>query len=345
VKIWLHLSRSAQKKRLKRLEADPLQRWRVSKEDWKLFKNYDKLRSLSELVLRRTDSGEAPWTIIESTDKRYRNLTVGRTMLNALRIRLEQMKAEPPRPQPKPVALTPPKVNIINQLDMTKALDEKAYKKELRQLEADLNQLTRQLHSEGRSLILVFEGADAAGKGGAIRRLTAAMDARDYRVISIAAPTDEERAHPYLWRFWRHLPRLGRVTIYDRSWYGRVLVERVEGFALPTEWQRAYAEINDFEEQLTEFGIILVKFWLTITPDEQLRRFKDREETPYKQYKITQEDWRNRARWDSYEAAACDMIERTSTGQAPWVLVEANNKEWARIKVLKAVVRCLKKEL
>jgi polyphosphate kinase 2 (PPK2 family) len=194
-------------------------------------------------------------------------------------------------------------------------------------------------------MILVFEGADAAGKGGAIRRLTAALDARDYQVISVAAPTDEERAHPYLWRFWRHLPGTGKVTIYDRSWYGRVLVERVEGFATPEEWQRAYAEINAFEEQLTEFGTIVLKFWLTVSPEEQLRRFRDREETPYKQYKITEEDWRNRDRWDSYEAAACDMIEKTSTEQAPWTLVEANNKEWARVKVLHTVIRHVEQAL
>ena len=190
-------------------------------------------------------------------------------------------------------------------------------------------------------MILVFEGPDAAGKGGAIRRLTVALDARDYQVISVAAPTDEERAHPYLWRFWRHLPRQGRITIYDRSWYGRVLVERVEGFCTPSEWQRAYGEINAFEEQLTEFGIILLKFWLAITPEEQLRRFTDRQTTPHKQYKLTAEDWRNRDRWDTYEAAACDMIEKTSTEMAPWTLVEANNKEWARIKVLKTVIQRL----
>jgi polyphosphate kinase 2 (PPK2 family) len=167
------------------------------------------------------------------------------------------------------------------------------------------------------------------------------MDARDYRVISVAAPTDEERAHPYLWRFWRCMPPRGRVTIYDRSWYGRVLVERVEGFARPDEWKRAYGEINDFEEQLTEAGVVVVKFWLAISPEEQLRRFQDRQTTPYKQYKITPEDWRNRAKWDAYEAAACDMIEKTSTEAAPWVLVEAENKEWGRIKVMKTVIHRL----
>ena len=222
---------------------------------------------------------------------------------------------------------------------MGRALDAATYKKELHQAQGELGLLSRRLRKEKRSLILVFEGPDAAGKGGAIRRLTAAMDARDYQVISIAAPTDEERAHPYLWRFWRYLPPTGRVSIYDRSWYGRVLVERVEGFARPDQWQRAFEEINAFEEQLIEHGLILVKFWLAITPDEQLRRFQDRQDTPYKQHKITAEDWRNRDRWDAYEAAACDMIEKTGTESAPWVLVEGNNKEWARVKVLKEVVR------
>jgi polyphosphate kinase 2 (PPK2 family) len=164
-------------------------------------------------------------------------------------------------------------------------------------------------------------------------------------VISIAAPTEEERAHPYLWRFWRHLPRLGRVTIFDRSWYGRVLVERIEGFCSQEEWQRAFTEINAFEEQVARFGITVVKFWLTISAEEQLRRFKDRETTPYKQYKLTEEDWRNREKWGAYEAAACDMIEKTSTALAPWVLVEANDKLHARIKVVSTVCDLLEKAL
>ena len=190
-------------------------------------------------------------------------------------------------------------------------------------------------------MVLVFEGPDAAGKGGAIRRVIEGMDARDYRVISVGAPTDEERAHPYLWRFWRQLPRLGKATIYDRSWYGRVLVERVEGLATEDEWQRAYGEINDFERQLADFGMIVQKFWLQISPDEQLARFRDRYETPYKQYKLTPDDWRNRARWDSYQAAACDMIAQTSTADAPWTLVEAEEKRFARLKVLRTIIKRL----
>jgi polyphosphate:AMP phosphotransferase len=336
VKFWLHLSKAAQKKRLKKLEADPRQAWRVSKREWRLFKQYDKVRSISEYLVRRTNTAEAPWTIVEGADRRYRNLTVARTLLEALLTRLRQPPAPPPARGPVP--LSPPKINVINQLDMSRAVDPKECDDELPRAQGRLNLLTHRLAAENRSLILVFEGPDAAGKGGAIRRLTAAMDARDYQVMPVAAPTDEERAHPYLWRFWRQLPRRGRVMIYDRSWYGRVLVERVEGFAAPAEWQRAYAEINDFEEQLTEFGIVVVKFWLAITPEEQLRRFQDRQTTPYKQYKLTAEDWRNRDRWDAYEAAACAMIEKTSTEAAPWVLVEANDKNWARLKVLHTVI-------
>jgi polyphosphate:AMP phosphotransferase len=339
LKFWLHLSRDAQKKRLTELEADPSQRWRVRKRDWKLFKHYDVHRQIAEDVLRRTGTGEAPWTVVEGADRRHRNLTVSRVLLDALRLSLAQAKPAPPAADAKPVHLIPPTVNVINRLDMSLALEAGPYKTELVHAQGELGLLSRRLRKQQRSLILVFEGPDAAGKGGAIRRLTVAMDARDYQVISIAAPTDEELAHPYLWRFWRHLPYQGQVAIYDRSWYGRVLVERVEAFARPDQWQRAYEEINEFEEQLIDFGTIVLKFWLAITPDEQLRRFQARQLTAHKQYKLTEEDWRNRDRWHSYEAAACEMIEKTGTAAAPWVLVEANNKEWARVKVIKSVVQ------
>ncbi len=340
-KFWLHLSKPAQKRRLKALEGDPLQSWRVTKDAWKQYKHYAEIRRVAEHIVSRTDSAEAPWHIVEAEDKRYRHLTVAGELLGALRGAPDRLKAEPPPPPPAPVRLTPPAVNVINQLDLSVSLTKKDYDKQLPEAQAELNALVRRMRKAKRSLTLVFEGSDAAGKGGTIRRLTEALDARDYRVMSVAAPTDEERAHPYLWRFWRQVPRRGKVTIYDRSWYGRVLVERVEGLCRPSDWQRAYSEINDFEAQLTEAGVVVVKFWLAISPEEQLRRFERREETPYKQYKITEEDWRNRDRWDSYIGAACEMIERTSTGQAPWVLVEAENKEWARVKVAQEVVRRL----
>jgi polyphosphate:AMP phosphotransferase len=345
LKFWLHLSREAQKRRLKQLEADPTQRWRVMKPDWKLYKHYETYRHVGEQALRRTNTEEAAWTIVEGSDRWYRNLTVSQTLLDALQLHLEQRRQEPPAAELKAIPHAPPPLNVISHLDQGLSLDPGRYKAELRQAQGELGLLSRRLRKKERSLILVFEGPDAAGKGGAIRRLTVAMDAREYQVISVASPTDEERAHPYLWRFWRHLPQQGQVTIYDRSWYGRVLVERVEGFAQADQWQRAYDEINAFETQLTDFGIIVLKFWLAITPDEQLRRFQNRQLTPYKQYKLTEEDWRNRDRWDAYVAAACDMFERTGTEAAPWVLVEANNKEWARVKVIKTVVREVKAAL
>jgi polyphosphate:AMP phosphotransferase len=345
VKFWMHLSQAAQKERLKELAADPQQRWRVTKMDRKFAKRCDRFLEVDEEVLRRTNTGIAPWTIVEATDKRYRNLTVTKTLLRALQERLRQGPAALSRPEPRASELLPPGINILKRLDMSLTLDEVEYQEKLLKFQGKLNILTRRLYEEKHSLILLFEGPDAAGKGGTIRRLTAAIDARNYRVIATGAPTDEELAHPYLWRFWRHLPRLGRITIYDRSWYGRVLVERVEGLCAPADWQRAYAEINDFEEQLTDFGVIVLKFWLAITPEQQLQRFKDRQITPYKQYKLTEEDWRNRDKWEAYEIAACDMLEKTSTARAPWILVEANNKEWARIKVLRAVVRRLRRAL
>jgi polyphosphate:AMP phosphotransferase len=342
LKFWMHLSRKAQRKRLQKLEADPAQAWRVTRMDWKFFKRYGKFARISERALRRTSTAEAPWHIIEARNARYRDLTVARTLLEALDERLRAIEtarpaeSAPDRPKPKPV-------NIIGRLDVTRALTDEKYDEELGQWQGKIALHARRLYEQRKSMVLVFEGPDAAGKGGAIRRLTGCMDARSYELISVAAPTDEERARPYLWRFWRHLPRLGRVTIFDRSWYGRVLVERIEGFCAREDWQRAYTEINAFEEQITEFGTVLLKFWLAVSPEEQLQRFKERETTPYKQYKLTEEDWRNREKWDAYVVAACDMVERTSTHDAPWVLVEANDKNYARIKVLKSVAQALEK--
>lgn len=344
VKFWLHLSKRAQKKRLKQLETDPRQAWRVDKRVWKLHRRYSQVRSAAELLVRRTNIAGSMWHIIEGEDSRYRNLTVAQRLLDALQTRLHHEAHTPPPPAPVAVKLSPPEVNVIQSLDLTAEIaDKDRYKDEMAQWQAKLGELTRRMHKEHKSMILVFEGTDAAGKGGAIRRITQAMDARDYQVMSVAAPTDEEKAHPYLWRFWRHMPRRGKATIYDRSWYGRVLVERVEGFCTEAQWQRAYGEINAFEQQLADSGVIVHKFWLAISPEEQLKRFEERQETPFKQYKITPDDWRNREKWDSYIAAACEMLEKTTTDQAPWTLVEANDKRFARVKVLKTIVKRLEK--
>jgi AMP-polyphosphate phosphotransferase len=344
VKLWFHLSKKAQRARLEGLENDPKSSWRVTPEDWRRFEQYEDYRKVSARVLRQTSTPEAPWTVIEGTDARYRSLTAGKVLLETLRARLD---AQPPkrtgRVPPSVPALD--KLYILRTLDMSQRLEERRYEEDLERLQAKLNKLSRSSRFAKTSVVVVFEGWDAAGKGGAIRRITGALDARQYRVIPIAAPTEEERAQPYLWRFWRHLPRRGRFTMYDRSWYGRVLVERVENLCPPEDWMRAYGEINDFEEQLVQSGTVLVKLWLQITKDEQLKRFKEREKTRFKRFKITQEDWRNRDKWDAYELAACDMVDRTSTEIAKWTLVEANDKHFARIKALDVVTTAIEERL
>ncbi len=349
-KFWMHMSRKAQAKRLKELEKDPLQSWRVTDKDWKNWRKFGRFITAAERAIMRTSTGQAPWTIVEGVDPQYRYLTVAAVIRDGIRkqlqaveerraggsnarskAKLEQAKAD------KETAVLTKGPTILESLDMKQHLSREAYQVEIKKQQGRVNRFFRKAKEKGFSVILVFEGWDAAGKGGAIRRLTAALDAHDYQIIPIAAPTDEERAQHYLWRFWRHLSRAGRLTIFDRSWYGRVLVERVEGFASENEWMRAYGEINHFEEQLVRHGIVLVKYWLHITNEEQLKRFKERENTPYKQWKLTDEDWRNREKWGVYEKAVNDIAERTSTHSAPWTLVEANDKLFARVKVLRTL--------
>lgn len=332
-KCWLHITRERQRKVFDKLESNPDTAWRVTKRDWQFHDTYDAFVETSSRALRTTDHPCASWHVIAARNRRYRELAVGEMLLGAMEKRL----AQPARtfdPEPPPV---PADLNIINSIDLTPKLSRSRYDQQLRQQQGRIGRLSRRLSASDRSVVLVFEGADAAGKGGAIRRITHALDARWYRVIPIAAPTDEERARPYLWRFWRQLPGRGSFTIFDRSWYGRVLVERVENLCAPQAWARAYLEINEFEEQLVESGFLVFKFWLSISSEEQLRRFQDRRRTPYKQYKITEEDWRNRAKWLAYEAAASDMVERTSTEIAPWTLVSAEDKYHARIRVLDTI--------
>jgi polyphosphate:AMP phosphotransferase len=337
VKLWFHLSKDRQRERLAALEKDKRTRWRVTETDWKHFELYDRFRKISERFLRATSTAHAPWIVVEGGDARYRGLTVGKVLLHALRARLDA----PAPAEPAACEATAPgpvdNSGILRSLDLSRTLDAEGYRDARERLQGKLNLLARDPRFRERSVVAVFEGADAAGKGGAIRRVTAALDARFCRVIPIAAPTEEERAQPYLWRFWRHIPRRGRFAIFDRSWYGRVLVERVEGFCAPADWLRAYGEINDFEERLSAHGSIVVKFWLALDPAEQLRRFEERQKTGFKRFKITEEDWRNREKWPLYERAVCDMVDRTSTDIAPWTLVAANDKRWARVKILETL--------
>jgi len=345
LKFWMHLGKAVQKKRLKSLEKDPKTSWRVTPRDWKHFEMYDTFRQVAERALRATSTGDAPWIVVEATDPRYQRLTVGKILLERLRARLDHpAPVVPPLPS-QPPAPTLDGVNILKALDLSKRMDKKDYEEELLVLQGKLNLLTRHRNFRKHAVVLVFEGVDAAGKGGSIRRITQALDARRYHIHPTAAPTEEERAQPYLWRFWRNLPRRGEVAIYDRSWYGRVLVERVEGFCSEADWRRAYSEINDFEDQVVRNRSILLKFWLSISQEEQLRRFEERETTPFKRFKITEEDWRNREKWPAYEAATCDMLDRTSTEIAPWTLVESEDKHFGRIKILRTLVQRLEDEL
>ncbi|MEO8740529.1 MAG: polyphosphate:AMP phosphotransferase [Casimicrobiaceae bacterium] len=345
LKFWVHLSKSEQKKRLEKLEDDPHTRWRVTRDDWDAYRIYSKSHQLWEHLLRETSTGNASWYVVEGTDERYRNLTVGKILLASLQTTLATAPAAPKHAVTPPAPSVIDNVKLIRDLDLTQKLSDKDYQRDLEKYQRKLAKLTRNKRFAKRSLILVFEGADAAGKGGAIRRVTGALDARLYVTVPIAAPSDEERAHPYLWRFWRQIPAQGGIVIFDRSWYGRVLVERVEGFCAPIDWMRAYSEINQFEEQLVDGGAIVVKFWLQISKAEQLRRFKEREKVAFKQFKITADDWRNRKKWDAYQVAISDMVDRTSTEIAPWTLVEAEDKNFARVKVLRTITDTLERAL
>jgi AMP-polyphosphate phosphotransferase len=344
IKFWLHLSKKEQKKRLEDLSSDKRTSWRVTPNDWERLEMYDRFRKVSEQALRKTSTAFAPWYVVEATDARYREITIGKIIHDAIRKRLDA-------PAQNATDLTPPLAEpidhraILDTVDLTQTLSKEEYQDELPKQQGALNLLFRKSAMKKRSVVAVFEGVDAAGKGGAIRRVTSALDARSYDVIPIAAPTDEEKRRPYLWRFWRQLPRRSKMSIFDRSWYGRVLVERIEGFCDEDDWMRAYGEINDFEDALAESGAIVVKFWLQIGSDVQLQRFEERANTSFKRFKIGPEDWRNREKWPDYQRAASEMIERTSTATAPWTIIEANDKRHARIKVLRTFVSRLKSEL
>ncbi|MBL9186055.1 MAG: polyphosphate:AMP phosphotransferase [Opitutaceae bacterium] len=342
VKIWLRLGADAQRDRLHELEGDPDTAWRVSPEDWKFHRDYVRRAALGARLRRATELAAAPWHLVEAADPRARNLAIADALLARFKQHLRRHAARPAPRKPRRITpLRPVGLRMLQAVPLDQTLGESDYAEKRAKWLGRLNRAVRDAAQHGRSIVWVFEGWDAAGKGGAIRRLTSAIDARDCRVIPVAKPTDEEKSHHYLWRFWRHIPRAGRVTIYDRSWYGRVLVERIEGFCRPEEWRRAFEELNDFEAQLTAHGIIVIKFWLHLSPAEQLRRFREREKTAYKRHKINAEDWRNRRQWAAYETAAGDMLALTHRPAAPWHLVAAENKRFARLEILRASCKAI----
>lgn len=340
LKFWMHLDKRRQRKQLERLEANPATAWRVTHTDWAHWAMYNRFVVAGDQIIDATDTSLAPWQVIDGADHRYRSMAIGEHILKAIKDRLNERRSEP-----KSDSHTPSSVNWLSRVDLKQTLEKEDYRQRRDHAQGDLNRLCHQAKQEKVSSVLVFEGWDAAGKGGAIRRILPALDPRTYRVIPIAAPTDEEHSQHYLWRFWRHLPDAGNITFFDRSWYGRVLVERIEGFARDDEWQRAYGEINEFEQELVESGIMICKFWLHIDRDEQLRRFEERKTTPHKAWKLTEEDWRNREKWDLYESAVNDMIHHTNTSYAPWTVVSANDKYTARVQVLDTACEHLRKTL
>lgn len=337
-KFWMHLDREAQQERFERLEQDETQRWQLRDTDWVNWARYDRFQTAATDLMEATSASQREWTLIDGYDERHRSTTVAKHLIQAINQRIAD---EPPRP----AAEFQVGGGAFARLDMESRVAKSDYRKRLAELQAELAQLSRQAEQRGISTTIVFEGWDAAGKGGAIRRLIHPLEAKNYQVIPIAAPTQEELAQHYLWRFWRHVPRAGKLTIFDRSWYGRALVERVEGFCTEADWQRSFREINEFEQALCDHGGVICKFWLHITPEEQLQRFKDREVTPYKAWKLTEEDWRNRERWDEYVQAAEDIFANCSPESAPWTLIEGNQKQRARLQVLETVCKRLKSAL
>ena len=345
LKYWLRFDEAQQKERIEKLESNETTSWRITSEDKIVLKRYRKIRKVFDQMLEGTHTEFAPWEVIENRNTKHRELIVGKNLLEALKKQLCQTNLTSAETLPRLYAPHVCRIGRLSELDLSQGIEKKSYKKKISALQERLGRLTKSPAFRNLSVICVFEGPDAAGKGGCIRRIAQAVDSRIMSVIPIAAPTDEEIARPYLWRFWRNLPNLGSLTVFDRSWYGRVLVERIEGFCSEKDWSRGYDEINDFELQMVSSRFLVIKFWLHISKDEQQRRFDERSKIPFKRFKLTEEDWRNRDKWESYEQAACDMFNRTSTDFAPWTIVEANDKYFARIKVLDTVCNHLEAAL
>jgi polyphosphate:AMP phosphotransferase len=343
VKFFLHISKKEQKKRFKALLADPATAWKVSKNDHKQHRHYSEYIGVIEDMLKKTSTKSATWTVIEANDHRFASVKILKTLIAALE---KPLSAGKRTRRNEAVPSLPGKIpSVLDKIDLSVSTAREEYEDCLKKCQVRLHEIEHEIYVKRIPVLIVYEGWDAAGKGGNIRRLVQGLDPRGYEVVPVAAPNDVEKAHHYLWRFWQKVPKAGHITIFDRSWYGRVMVERVEGFCTEAEWKRAYGEIREFEGQLADNGVVIVKFWLHIDQDEQLRRFKQRQTTPYKSWKITDEDWRNREKWGRYKNAVDEMIFRTSTKNAPWTIVEANCKLYARIKTMRTVIKAVEKKL
>lgn len=347
MKFFLYIDKDEQKKRFKKLEGSKETSWRVTEEDWNRNKDFDRYLKMNEEMLEKTDTDYAPWVIIEAVDKDYAALKIVSTVMDRLEYELEHRRPEDGKQAQRQESKTRErfKNGVLSGIDLSKSLTEEEYKTRLKKLQKRLAELHSELYRLRIPVVIGFEGWDAGGKGGAIKRLTSNLDPRGYRVNPTAAPNDIEKVHHYLWRFWNSVPKAGHIAIFDRTWYGRVMVERIEGFCSEAEWRRAYQEINEMESHMANAGAVVLKFWLHIDKNEQERRFRERQANPAKQWKITDEDWRNREKWDQYEEAVNEMLIRTSTTYAPWIVVEGNDKRYARVKVLQTVVDALEKKV
>lgn len=348
IKFFLHISKKEQKKRFEQLESSKNTAWRVTETDWKRNRQYDQYYRAFDEMLEYTSTACAPWHVISGMDKTAAELAVYRTVVvDCISAALKPQNksasaqtADSPMIDPGNFSFVPmPK---LKEITLDKTLDEKKYRHRLHELQDELSALHGKLYRKKVPMVIVYEGWDAAGKGGNIRRVAEALDPRGYEVVPIAAPSREETARHYLWRFWRRLPKNGHIAIFDRSWYGRVMVERIEGFCTEEDWRRAYREINEFEGQLHDWGAVVIKFWLHIDRDEQLQRFQERQNTPSKQWKITEEDWRNRAKWEEYETAVNDMLRYTSIEFAPWHIIESQDKKYGRIQTLEIIIDAIR---
>lgn len=343
MKLFCHISEKEQKKRIEDLVEDIDTRWRVSENDKWQNKHYEKCLEVFDRYMEDTNNPSAPWYVIDAKSKKWAELQALEILTQGIEIALQNQSLAVPLLQN---VFPLEKVPKLSEIPLeNKSLSDEEYKEELTKLQNHLKELHNRLYRKKVPVVIVYEGWDAAGKGGNIKRITEALDPRGFEVQPIASPEPHEKARHYLWRFWMRLPKTGHIAIFDRSWYGRVMVERLEGFCSENDWKRAYNEMNEFEKELHDWGAVIIKFWVQIDKDTQLARFTDRQNTPEKQWKITDEDWRNREKWDEYEVAVNEMIQKTSTTFAPWHILESVDKKYARIKALKIVIEELEKAL
>ncbi len=342
VKLFLNISRKEQERRIRHLAGEKDTAWRVGSYDLWQHEHYDRCRDVFSDYLKQTNQPSAPWYIIDAKSRKWRELQIMEILTKGIDIALSNSQMAVPLLQNVfPLERMP----LLSEIPLDKTISEEDYKKELKQLRQRLGELHNRLYRKKVPVIIAYEGWDAAGKGGNIKRITSALDPRGYEVHPIASPEPHEKARHYLWRFWTRLPKTGHIAIFDRTWYGRVMVERLEGFCSENDWKRAYHEINEFEKELHDWGAVIIKFWVQIDKDTQLERFTERQNTLAKQWKITEEDWRNRDKWDQYEQAVNEMLAKTSTTYAPWHILESVDKKYARIKALRIVVEELEKAL